>query len=370
MRITFIVHQRNMSGGVRVIAIYAERLKARGHKVTIVTRPRDTPSLSRRAKALVKGQGWLKDPNTFATHLDQVKVDQHIIDSVRPIVDEDVPDADVVVATWWETAPWVAALSPSKGAKAYFVQDFGANVAQPMEKLAATWRLPMHKIIISSYIRGLVRQHVPVDEVMSDVPNSVDTTLFHAQPRGKQARPTVGTMYSRAHFKGADLVFKALEIARRKIPQIHIMGFAQDFPGNELPFPPDSDFRPRVPDDEVRKIYASCDAWIFAPRKEGFGLPILEAMACRTPVIATPAGAAPEIVAKGGGMLVNHEDSAGIADAMVQICSMTDNQWRALSDKALATVNGYTWDDATDLFEAALRTAIDRRSPSPAVAAS
>ena len=45
-----------------------------------------------------------------------------------------------------------SAKAPAKGAKVYFVQDFGANTGQPMEKLAATWRLPLHRIVISRYI--------------------------------------------------------------------------------------------------------------------------------------------------------------------------------------------------------------------------
>ena len=116
-----------------------------------------------------------------------------------------------------------------------------------------------------------------------------------------------------------------------------------------------------MPDNKLKDIYAACDAWLFPPRKEGYGLPILEAMACRTPVIATPAGAAPELLsARGGGMLVPHEDPPAMAEAIVKICSLADNDWRRLSDAAYATVTGYSWDDATDRFEAALRVATER----------
>ena len=156
-----------------------------------------------RRVGVVKGNGWLVDPNTLADHFDNVDVDLRVIDSRRPIEDRDVPDADVVIATWWETAPWVAALSPAKGAKAYFVQDFGANVGQPMDQLIATWRLPMHHIVISHYIRDLVKQHVPerADErETSYVPNAVDLEQFRSPPRGKNLTAVVGTIYSRSHF--------------------------------------------------------------------------------------------------------------------------------------------------------------------------
>jgi hypothetical protein len=141
MRITFVLNHVNLNGGIRVIAIYADRLRRRGHQVAVVARPRPVPSLRDRARSIVKGKGWPVNPNTLPDHFDSFpEVDLRVIESRRPIEDRDVPDGDVVIATWWETAPWVNDLSPGKGAKAYFVQDFGANVGQPMDQIAATWR--------------------------------------------------------------------------------------------------------------------------------------------------------------------------------------------------------------------------------------
>jgi glycosyltransferase involved in cell wall biosynthesis len=360
MRITFVLNHVNLNGGIRVVAIYAERLKKRGHDVVVVARPRPVPSLKDRVKSVVKGKGWPIDPNTLPDHFDNVDVDLRVIESRRPIEDRDVPDADVVIATWWETAPWVAALSPSKGAKAYFVQDFGANAGQPMEQLAETWRLPMHQIVISHYIRDLVDEHVPgAGAGMSYVPNSVDLEQFRSPPRGKQPTPVVGTIYSQSRFKGADIAIAACEIAKKELPDLKLIGFGLHDKSKDQPLPDWVTFRSRIPDSQLKDVYAGCDAWLFPPRKEGYGLPILEAMACRTPVIATPAGAAPELIAQqGGGMIVPHDDPAGMAQAIVKICRMTDTEWRRISDAAYATVTGYSWDDATDRFEAALERAI------------
>jgi glycosyltransferase involved in cell wall biosynthesis len=87
-------------------------------------------------------------------------------------------------------------------------------------------------------------------------------------------------------------------------------------------------------------------------------LPILEAMACRTPVIGTPAGAAPDLLSQGGGIMVPMEDPHAMAQAIVDVCRMKEEEWKALSDRALETVTGYTWEDATDRFEAALRQVV------------
>ena len=125
----------------------------------------------------------------------------------------------------------------------------------------------------------------------------------------------------------------------------------------ELPLPEGADFVHQPAQNAIRDIYASADMWLFASRAEGFGLPLLESMACRTPVIATPAGAAPELVSAGGGMLIPHDDPAAMAAAIEQICQMDNATWRQLSDKAYHTAARYTWDDATTLFEAALQRA-------------
>jgi glycosyltransferase involved in cell wall biosynthesis len=359
MRITFVLNHVNLNGGIRVIAIYAERLKQLEHEVVVVARPRPVPSLKERVKSVVKGNGWPIDPNTLADHFDNVDVDLRVIEARRPIEDRDVPDADVVIATWWETADWVMNLSPQKGAKAYFVQDFGANAGQPMDKLAATWRLPMHRIVISKYIEDLVREHCRGDDrEMSYVPNSVDLEQFRSPERGKQPAPVVGTIYSRSRFKGADIAIAAAKIAKQKLPDLKLIGFGLHDKSRDEVLPDWITFRSRIPDEELKHVYAACDAWLFPPRKEGYGLPILEAMACRTPVIATPAGAAPELIAQGGGLLVEHDNPAAMAEAIVKVCSLTDNEWRRLSASAYATVTGYSWADATERFEAALRLAM------------
>jgi glycosyltransferase involved in cell wall biosynthesis len=125
--------------------------------------------------------------------------------------------------------------------------------------------------------------------------------------------------------------------------------------------PGDADFHLRATDRELPGLYASCDAWLFATKQEGFGLPILEAMACRTPVIATPAGAAPELLAGGGGELVPHNDPAAMADAIVRMAALTDAAWREISERAWKTASRYTWDDAATLFDEALQAAHQSR---------
>ncbi|MEG4631617.1 hypothetical protein QUB56_18810 [Microcoleus sp. AR_TQ3_B6] len=72
------------------------------------------------------------------------------------------------------------------------------------------------------------------------------------------------------------------------------------------------------------------------------------------PIIGTPAGAAPEQQACVGGILVKPKDPQDLAKAIEQICQLSDAEWRAMSKTALEKVINYDWEDATNLFEAAL----------------
>ena len=71
----------------------------------------------------------------------------------------------------------------------------------------------------------------------------------------------------------------------------------------------------RVSDDELRCLYAVCTAFVFPSLYEGFGFPVLEAMACGAPVVASDRSSIPEVVGDAG-FLLDPRDSAGIATAV------------------------------------------------------
>jgi glycosyltransferase involved in cell wall biosynthesis len=98
-----------------------------------------------------------------------------------------------------------------------------------------------------------------------------------------------------------------------------------------------------------------CDVWLCGSWVEGFGLTILEAMACRCPAVSTRAGGPEEIIEEGvTGHLVPAGDSAALADRLAHVLRLPDAEWRAMSDAAHARARSYSWDDAADLFESAL----------------
>jgi glycosyltransferase involved in cell wall biosynthesis len=358
MRIMFISPVVNMSGGIRVMVTYAQRLMQRGHTVRIISPPPRTPPFSRKIKEWLKGNGWPSDPQPPKSHLDGSRVEHQVLDRWRAVTDDDVPDGDVVIATWWETAEWVAGLSPCKGAKAFFIQHHEVFDPLPVERVKATWRLPLHKITISNWLVELAAREYGDAHVWL-VPNSVDTDLFHAPPRGRQAQPTVGLLYSTFNWKGVDVSLRAIDRAAKRVSGLRLVAFGAEPVTDRLPLPTGTTFHHLPAQDSIRDLYASCDVWLCGSYSEGFHLPPLEAMACRCPVVSTRVGGPIDIIKPGrNGYLAPVGDADALADRLVDVLSLDNAQWRAMSDAALETATKYTWDDATNLLESALRDVI------------
>lgn len=364
MRITFILRSLGLNGGIRVVAIYAQHLRQRGHDVRILSfKNKKIVPLSRRIKTFVKNRlfspgysasGCMDaESQALYSHIPCDASYHQVIDHPPPLLAEDVPDGDIVIATWWETAEWVAQLPASKGAKVYLIQHHEVHDYLPYERVRATYQLPLRKITVSQWLLEIMCRDYG-DPQTQCVPNSVDLNLFHARPRGKNLIPTVGMVYAQNYWKGCDISLQAVAIAREKIPNLRLVAFGAIAPIPGLPLPTHTHYVRTPSQSTLKDLYSQCDAWLFGSRTEGFGLPILEAMACRTPVIGTPAGAAPELLGEGAGILVPPEDPQAMADAIIALMHCPEAEWQALSDRAYTKASSYTWEDATDRFETAL----------------
>lgn len=353
MKITFILPHARLEGGIRVAAIYANLLRQKGHDVFVVSWP--AKPLRRRDNlklVFFKNKKKLKE----ASHFDLYPYVPHkIIESRRPVVDDDLPDADVVIATWWETAEWVSELSPNKGRKFYFIQGHEIFDYLHAEQVKETYQLPLHKITISGWLLDLMNQTYG-DPDVSLVLNSVDTKQFWAPKRAKQERPTVGLLYSSLEGKGCDLSFQAIDRVTNLIPDLKVVAFGSHLPDTTLPLPENVEFYHQPAQDKIRDIYSKCDVWICASRTEGFHLPPLEAMACRCPVVSTVVGGPADIINNGvNGYLVLQEDVNGLASKILQVLALSQQDWAEMSGQAYSTAIRYSWDDATDLFENILK---------------
>lgn len=96
-----------------------------------------------------------------------------------------------------------------------------------------------------------------------------------------------------------------------------------------------------VPEEDKPALFSGAVAFVFPSLYEGFGLPVAEALACGTPVIASNRSSLPEVVGEGG-ILVEPTDVQALSEAMEAL--LVDDALRAeLQQKALIQAAKFSW---------------------------
>jgi glycosyltransferase involved in cell wall biosynthesis len=100
----------------------------------------------------------------------------------------------------------------------------------------------------------------------------------------------------------------------------------------------------RLSSDDLRLLYSHTDLFVFPSLYEGFGMPILEAMACGAPVVTSKTTALGE-VAGDAAVLVDPRDACELGEAMVTVLE-SESLRQTLKAKGLIRVKQYTWHQA------------------------
>ena len=104
-----------------------------------------------------------------------------------------------------------------------------------------------------------------------------------------------------------------------------------------------------VSDTELVYLYNAAAVFVLPSLCEGFGLPILEAMACGTPVVASAAGSLPEVIGDAG-LLCNVGEPAAFRKAIERI--LRDPALRAtLRERGLKRAEQFSWEESARLTQ-------------------
>lgn len=114
-------------------------------------------------------------------------------------------------------------------------------------------------------------------------------------------------------------------------------------------------FAGSVAQGDLPALYSGATALAYPSFGEGFGLPVIEAMACGAPVVTTTAPAVPE-VAGDAALLVDPTDVAGLADALCLVATDAGLASR-LAAKGLERARNFCWEAAVNLALVAYRRA-------------
>jgi glycosyltransferase involved in cell wall biosynthesis len=101
-------------------------------------------------------------------------------------------------------------------------------------------------------------------------------------------------------------------------------------------------FAENLPNEDLIALYNASALFVLPSFYEGFGLPVLEAMACGTPVVCSERGSLKEI-AGDAALLIHPDDLEGLADAMAH--ALEDETLRAqMRERGFANVTRFSWE--------------------------
>jgi glycosyltransferase involved in cell wall biosynthesis len=236
----------------------------------------------------------------------------------------------------------------------YYTRRSPRNLAAA---LATIWGLRHAAAItaVSNDLKNKVAALGVPDHRITVVPNGIDESVFF--PRGQRSAlrrqlqlPETGTIFlyvgNFARVKGLDFLLQAFALVHVWLPQAMLVMVGSGELEAVLKARAQSSgigqhviWVGRKPHAEIPFWMSAADLLVLPSLSEGYGLVILEALACGTPAIASQVGSVPEIlIAPELGMMVPPGDSAALARAMLEAVGKS---WQ--TEKLVAYARANTW---------------------------
>lgn len=188
------------------------------------------------------------------------------------------------------------------------------------------------------------------------IPLAIDHSIFHAEapklPRNRNEKRIlhVGTYAPRKNFQ--NLIY-AFALVKQRFPEIKLFkvgrpNWKMEYERSmqlilELGLQDHIIFQTGLNDVELAELYRSADCLVFPSFYEGFGFPILEAMACGTPVITSNSSCLPE-VAGDAAIFINPDNIDEMATAISRVLSDMDLA-HELRNRGLRRAKEFHWED-------------------------
>jgi glycosyltransferase involved in cell wall biosynthesis len=184
-------------------------------------------------------------------------------------------------------------------------------------------------IAVSEFTRGEIVELLGVPaERITVIPNGVEPVFTPDGPRAEgDYLLAVGTLEPRKNLAVSRQAAKRLGV------ELRVVG-ARGWGGVQV-----DGWLGRVSDEELAALYRGARCLVYPSLYEGFGIPVLEAMACGTPVV-TSAGGATEEVAGGAAVLVDPHDPTAIAAGIEEAAGRHDE----LRARGLERAARFTWE--------------------------
>lgn len=223
-----------------------------------------------------------------------------------------------------------------------------------------------HRVIVTSpsTARLLVADYgVPSDRITVARPGSEPATRARRDADGPVKLLAVGSLVPR---KGYDVLVSALADLKDLPWRLTVAGDRTRNPASAAALDAEIcahrlgeriDLLGVVPEAQLDALHAQADLFVLASRHEGYGMAFATAIAHGLPVVGTTAGAIPETVPDGAGLLVPPDDYRALAAALRRLISDPAERARLAAAAGAAAANLPTWRQAAEAFARAIAAA-------------
>lgn len=337
-------------GGASVIYHYANLLQNRGHEVSIfhtIKRPYKKSKTPLWYKRLIFWMRKVARPKWFPLH---PKVSCFIVPA---ITDKYMPDADIVMNTWWQMAYAINALNDTKGKKFNLVQDY-ETWNSDVERLHESYALPIHHVVIAQYLQDLLTSHSGIKPV--HIPNAIDTDRFSIQvlPHNRNTQ-SVMMLYSEEKRKGTQYALEAFNLLKKEFPEMQLILFGVYQPPDDLP----GWIKYYQKPNDLPSLYNKAAIFLSPSLGEGWALPPAEAMACGCAVVCTQIGGHRDYaIPNETALLISPEKPAEIYDALKKLFTYPDFRIQMANRGRHFIATNFSWENSVSKLEAYFYTAL------------
>lgn len=261
---------------------------------------------------------------------------------------EYLPPADIALPNYWTTVDAAYRVYGRRCIR--LALSFEPLFIPEWEAAAATYQLPIPILAISNWLSDTLAAGIgtrPWGIVHAGVDGRVFRPAGRQPPLSGQKPPVVfGIIRPAARgyaLKGSADFWQAMSYAQARHPELDVQVVTPDGSGDETSVR----HRREVADvdEEMAELYRTADLFVGTSWFEALSLPVLEAMACGTPVITTDAGGVRELIETGrSGLIVPARSPEAVALA-IELLLARPELARTMANNALETAQAWTWHD-------------------------
>jgi len=268
MKITFLVPHIKISGGTKILLTYANLLAKRRHDVLVIASSKNKFRRFIANVLQIGGPKWIKN---FKPRVIRVK----------DIKENNIPDADIIVVSSWRHALLINNFSENKGKKFYLIQHDERLYHGPKEEVAKSYQVSLNKIVVSTWLQEMIEDEFGARPNL--LLNPIDKNLFYPiKVERKNDSIRILMLHHDYKWKGVKEGIEIFKRVKKKYSNLKLIMFGAR--KKEISLSCD-EYYYKPAQEKLAQLYSGCDIFLCPSWDEGFGLPSVEAMACKCALV-------------------------------------------------------------------------------------